>query len=255
MKVVALSAGHQPGVDPGASYQGLVEADLNIAIVRHCADLLRFHHVGVLEVPDDLNLKETIKWINERARQIDICVEVHVNAGRGTGVEVWHYHGSEKSKQLSQLIVDALARETGLPNRGIKDEFRSRWGRLGFVHDTQPLACLVECGFIDNKVDRELLKTKTGLEKFSRGIAKGILRFFKIAWNPPVSPPSPSESPPSDNQEEIQKLEERLVALERMVSEHTEYIGAVEKIALDARTKAGKSVDILGKIKEAVKEV
>jgi N-acetylmuramoyl-L-alanine amidase len=211
-KTICLSAGHVPGRDPGAVSGHLKEADLNVKIVRQAAQLLRDHKVPVLEVPDNLDLRQTIYWINQRNKQIDIAVEVHINAGGGTGVEAWHYHNSATSQKLAQFVVDGLAVESQLPNRGVKDEATNKWGRLGFVHDTKPLACLVECGFIDSSRDREVLDNDEGLFMFSKGLCRGLLGYMGKKWKPPLPPeddPIVIAPAPIDN-DKITKRVERL---------------------------------------------
>ena len=209
-KTICLSAGHQPGYDPGACSGGLEEAELNVKIVEKTARIIRSHGVGCLVVPDNLNLPQVVGWVNDRADQIDVAVEVHVNAGGGTGVEAWHYTKSEPSKKLAQFLADAMAVETGLKNRGAKDEKDCRFGYLYFVHNTKPLAALAECGFIDNDKDRELLKTNEGLEMFAKGVARGILGYIGVDWKPPTSnngsdvPTNPCE----ELKKELNKLKE-----------------------------------------------
>ena len=44
-------------------------------------------------------------------------------------------------------------RVTGIRGRGVHGDKENRWGRLGFVRDTKPLALLFEMGFISNKAD------------------------------------------------------------------------------------------------------
>ena len=183
MKTICLSAGHQPGVDNGAAFNDLREADLTVKITNRAAEIVRQHGLGCLVVPDSLDLVQTIRWINERANQIELCVDVHINSGGGTGVEAWNYAGGPNaSDRLSKSLADACATETGLPNRGIKDELTNRHGRLGFVHDTTPIAALVECGFIDG--DYAFLKSSAGIEKLARGVARGCLDFLAVPWKP-----------------------------------------------------------------------
>ena len=43
MKTVAISAGHQPGVDSGAVYKDLKEADLDIKIIKYAAPIFIQH--------------------------------------------------------------------------------------------------------------------------------------------------------------------------------------------------------------------
>lgn len=193
MARIGLSAGHGAG-DAGAVYQGLQEQNLTRAITNRAADILRKHSVGVVVVPDNLNLSQTIQWLNNQPVN-DIVVEVHINSGNGTGVEAWHYAGGNNpSARLSEHLANALAAETGLQNRGIKDESTNRHGRLGFVHDTRDNASLVECGFIDG--DYNFLNSQTGVEKMARGVARGCLSFLSVAWKPELLNPKPPASTP-----------------------------------------------------------
>lgn len=182
-KTVCLNAGHS-FTDPGAVYGSLKESNLNMDIVEKAANILRIHGVDTLTVPDDLSLVKSIQWINERANQIDIAVACHVNSNKGVGVEAWHYKQSAKSKELSQFLVDAVVAETGMKDRGVKDESTNRYGKLGFVHDTYPLAALIENGFIDNKADREILSSEQGRMRIAKGVARGILGYFQLDWKP-----------------------------------------------------------------------
>lgn len=243
-KTICLSAGHQPGVDPGAVYGSMKEADLTVKIVRKAAEIIRKHGIGCLEVPDNLDLVGTIAWINGRAAQIDATAEVHINAANGgTGIEAYYFHdtspGQNESEKLSQFLADAVAVETGLPNRGIKDEVTTRFKRLGFVHDTNPVASLIECGFLDNPIDRQLMMTNEGIEKFAKGVARGILGYIGIAWKPeilyPPAPPIVAEQPDAgvtvkeirkwfeeqvkEIRKEVESVNKRVVELESRVIE------------------------------------
>ena len=183
-KTVCLNAGHS-FTQPGAVRGNLKENDLNIDIVEKAANILRIHGVDTLTVPDDLSLIKTIQWINERAKQIDIAVACHVNATKGgAGVEAWHYRNSSKSKELGRFLVDAVVAETGMKNRGVKDEVKNRYKKLGFVHDTYPLAALIENGFIDNEFDKKILSSDEGRMRIAKGVARGILSYFGRDWKP-----------------------------------------------------------------------
>lgn len=205
-KTVALSAGHQLHVDNGASYKELIEADLTIKIAMRAAEIIRKHGVDCLYVPDNLSLVQTIAWINQRASQISICVDVHINSGKGgNGVEGWNYVGGPNASDvLSRNLADACAAETGLKNRGVKDESTNRYGKLGFVHDTKPVAALIECGFIEG--DYDFLRSAEGQEKMARGVARGGLTNIGVTWNPGllISKPAPT-TPATINWEAIAK--------------------------------------------------
>ena len=71
-------------------------------------------------------------------------------------------------------------------SRGSKDESTNRWGQLGFVHDTKPLAVLIECGFIDTLEDLKLLGNEEGRFKIARGLARGICAHLGVTWSDDV---------------------------------------------------------------------
>lgn len=203
LRTVALSAGHFTN-DPGATSGGLVERDLTIEITNKAVDILRKHGVGVLDVPDDIDLKPTIDWINARAdtNKIELCIEIHINAGGGNGTEAWAYSNNgvvdPKSAKLGEFIIDAISVEAKLKKRGVKGEHLNQHGRLGFVHDTIPLAALIECAFIDGEEDRKVLSTSEGRSNIAKGIARGILGYMGIAWKPEVFLPPVVTPPPSE---------------------------------------------------------
>ena len=188
-KVICLSAGHSDS-DPGAVYGGLVERDIVEEVVANASVILRSHGVGVLNPPSSLNLLQTIAWINNRKGQIDLCCEIHVNSSskpnQGLGLEGWYYHNSSESEKFARFLVGAISVESGMSkDRGVKDEGLIHWGRLGFVHYTRPLACLIECGFINTDEDRKILSSKSGLYDISKGVARGVVSFLGVKWVPP----------------------------------------------------------------------
>jgi len=213
-KIICLSAGHSDS-DPGAIYNGLVERDIVETIVGHASEILRAHGVGVLNPPSSLNLTQTIAWINDRKNQIDICTEIHVNSSskpnQGYGLEGWYYHNSNESRRFTEFMLDAISVESGmLNNRGSKDEGFNRWGKLGFVHYTVPLACLIECGFINTDEDRKILSTDTGLYNIAKGVARGVLSYWGMAWKPQGSQKPPQNEELTGCKEENQRLKDKL---------------------------------------------
>lgn len=166
---VILAAGHGGG-DSGAVSRGTTEAAQAIDIVNRTAEYLRRDgRVEVVVVPHELGLVQTIGWINARYKNLEdgLALEIHKNSGGGTGVETWYYADDQESKRKADALQFDLARIAEMPNRGSKDERTNRWGQLGFVHDTNPWALLVECGFID--------RDHFDNDKYAHGLARGIL--------------------------------------------------------------------------------
>lgn len=257
MKIVVISAGHSLS-DPGAVYSpNARENFMTIELSRLASDILRKHSIGVLNVSDNLDLVNTIKWINARAKEqkINLCVELHCNSSgdqKARGVEAWYYHNfqsntaDEDSKKLSQCLVDAVAIESGMPVRGIFDESTNRWGRLGFVHDTDPLASLLECGFLSNEQDRSILLSETGRMNIAKGIARGILTYLGEAWKPELLMDKESASTEDAKDKQINDLKS---ALESTKKDGAYKLAEQKKLCQDKMTaikrKLSETIDLL----------
>ena len=162
------------------------ERDLNVAIARR----IKAEKIGVEE---DLTLTEKIKRINSLASSDDILISIHCNSAGPSahGVEAWYYSGSAKSRRLAECLTSSLSKKVGLKNRGVKDERKNRHGRLAIVHDTRPLAILLEIGFLSNKKDLEILKNSQneiasaifdGVQKFLGKSKGGVFEKLSAIW-------------------------------------------------------------------------
>ena len=80
------------------------------------------------------------------AHPVDLNISNHLNAGGGTGVEVWCYN--EKTKDIAAAICANVSATLGIPNRGVKYS-----KNLYVLRKTAGSAILVECCFVDNQND------------------------------------------------------------------------------------------------------
>ena len=99
MAKVFLGVGHG-GSDPGAQGGGLDEADINLGIAVACqAELVRHGvQVSMSRTRDENDpLTEEIQECNDY--DPDLAVDIHTNAGGGTGFEVYHTLGGGKGKK------------------------------------------------------------------------------------------------------------------------------------------------------------
>lgn len=116
----------------------------------------------LLFVPEGLNLDQRISWINTRAVDGDICIELHMNSGGWTWVEVLAHGGSRYALNKAAELSSIMASSMGIRNRWAKSDSGTRFGSLGFIRKTKPLAFLIELGFIDNATDRDRVWMKWG---------------------------------------------------------------------------------------------
>lgn len=108
-------------------------------------------------VPADINLGDRIAWINKRAVDGDVCIELHMNSGGGNGTEVLAHAKSKYALAKASEISAMMASSMGLKNRWGKPDTVSSHGTLWIIRDTKPLAFLIELGFIDNVDDRNMV--------------------------------------------------------------------------------------------------
>ncbi len=183
MPKVLISAGHTTK-DPGTIVNGIREVDLNRNIAKEVTKILRTKNIITLAVPPDLDLPKRIEWINRAGyKEIngDVVIEIHINDGKQSGIEGWYKADSDKSKLLTQKLVDNVSQKLNWPKQGVKSEYEHPFGSLAFLHNTMAISSLIECGYMDNPSDLKILTSQDGIIKIANGIVDGILDFFKNA--------------------------------------------------------------------------
>lgn len=182
MAKVFIGVGHG-GSDPGAVADGFKEKDLNLSIALACRDELERHGVEVrMSRTKDENdpLSEEIRECNTFGP--DLAVDIHNNAGGGDGAEVFYHHGGGKGRVLAGNILDEVVK-VGQNSRGAKVR-KNAAGKdyYGFIRETSCPAVIVECAFVDNATDRQILATEGKRRAIGVAIAKGILKSVGIAY-------------------------------------------------------------------------
>lgn len=182
MSKVFLGVGHG-GKDPGAVANGFKESDLNLAIALACqAELVRHGViVGMGRTKDENNdLSEEIRECN--AFKPDLAIDIHNNAGGGDGAEAYCHIGGGKSKTLATNVLDEIVK-VGQNSRGVKTKTLAN-GKdyFGFIRETVAPAVIIECAFVDNKKDIQIIDTSAEQKTMGIAIAKGILKTLGIAY-------------------------------------------------------------------------
>lgn len=179
-KKVFISVGHG-GSDPGASANGLKEKDVNLVISLECCKVLQRHGVTVLmSRMKDEDDKTKIKECN--AFNPELAVDIHNNAGGGDGVEIFHYSKGGLSKEVAQNVINEII-AIGQNSRGLKTK-KNAWGGeyYAFIRETIAPAIIVECAFLDNAKDVQIIDTPEEQKTMGVAIAKGILKTLGIAY-------------------------------------------------------------------------
>lgn len=179
MAKVFIGVGHG-GSDPGA-VASVKEKDLNLSIALACRDCLAKHGVNVKlsrTKDEDDPLSDEIRECNAFAP--DLAVDIHNNAGGGDGAEVFHHHGGGKGKTLAENILAEMVK-VGQNSRGAKVR-KNASGKdyYGFIRETSCPAVIVECAFVDNPSDLQILATESDRQKVGQAIARGILKTLGV---------------------------------------------------------------------------
>ena len=114
-----------------------------------------------------------------KTSKVDLYVEIHINAGGGTGSEVLVLGKSELANKYANKVSQALAISLGLTNRGVKTQ------NLIVLNKTSMPAILVECLFADSSY-----ADKYNSEVIARAIVNGLVgsdsssnNTWKLGWN------------------------------------------------------------------------
>lgn len=115
---------------------------------------------------------------------VDLNISNHLNAGGGTGVEVWCY--DEKRKDIAAAICQNVSAALGIPNRGVKYS-----KSLYVLRKASGCAILVECCFVDNQNDA----SHWDADKCGDAIASAIAGKAVAGTTAPASTPTPAPAP------------------------------------------------------------
>ena len=184
-KVIVVDAGHG-GRDPGTRYGNTLEKDLNLEIAKVLEkELLKQGAIVYMTRDEDEDLSKTSDYRKKRAdlrrrvnfieeKESDLYLSIHLNWYKDYyygGAEILYNNINKNNKVLATNLKESLT-NNNIKTRDLKTT------NLYMYRNTNVVGVLVECGFLSNKNDRYLLKTKWYQEKFSKAIVEGVIKYF-----------------------------------------------------------------------------
>lgn len=155
------------------------ENEFNRAVVSYLHDeLIRNGFSVVLTAPEDTDISLATRVQRANDAHADYFISVHANAfGNGwndaNGVESFvHALNDAKTTSLARCVQHELVRETGLRDRGVKEN-----PTLYVLRKTTMPAVLCECGFMTNVIEAKLLKSDAYRKKCAVAICRGICSY------------------------------------------------------------------------------
>lgn len=183
-KVIVIDPGHG-GADGGAvGKNGTVEKELNLQVALRLEALLKKTGAKVILTRNgDFALAETKREDMRMRRSVkngsgaDIFVSIHMNKfsqEKYSGAQVF-YSADDKSKELAEKIQASL--------KNILDPSNNREAKVGegifLLGEGSVPSVIVECGFLSNEAEEELLKKAEYREKVAWAVYTGIMDYFK----------------------------------------------------------------------------
>lgn len=186
---IVLDAGHG-GIDPGKiGINGLKEKDINLAITEKVKKYLEANDVKVVmtrETEEGLyDASAEHKKVQDMKRRIEIMeetapaavVSIHQNSYTEeyvNGAQVFYYKDSKKGEMLAAFLQENLRNGLNPENhRRIKAN-----NSYYLLKKTHIPTVIVECGFLSNSKEAELLGSEAYQDKVAWAIHMGILQYI-----------------------------------------------------------------------------
>lgn len=183
-KTIVIDPGHG-AEDPGTSYGNLYEKDINLNISLYLEKELGKLGAKVLLTRDgdyDLSTPNAnyrkrsdfdnrIKKINNS--NADLYLSIHLNYLNDfsySGPQVFY---NKKNKELAEVVQVNLNKISN-GTRDIKKIPTNTY----MYNKLKVAGLLIECGFLSNSKERNLLKTEEYQKKIARAISLGVLEYF-----------------------------------------------------------------------------
>lgn len=178
---ICLLVGHGKGnsgsYDPGATCKTYHEFKIAREIAKHAAAYYMEKYnesCSLINYSGNLNLAERIKEVNKN--NFDFVAEIHLNAGGGTGSEVYYSKGNKAGQAIAKEISSSIAFTLEIKDRGAKTKLNAQ-GKdyFGIIRQTKPTAVLIETVFIDSS-DLDKVKGVSGQRACGIAIAQAIAK-------------------------------------------------------------------------------
>lgn len=187
---IVIDAGHG-GPDPGkVSESGTLEKDINLKITYILKEMLEAQNINVImtrEEDKDLatetshrklsDIKERVKLME--ASNADAIISIHQNSYPDSdiyGAQCFYPTNSEEGKNLATILQNQIIETT---NQTKIREIKANDDYYLLKHSSTPIV-IVECGFLTNPEEEQLLLNHDYQRKLAWAIHMGILKYLNI---------------------------------------------------------------------------
>lgn len=183
---IIIDPGHG-GRDSGTTYGDILEKDINLEISKVLEKELteqgaiiymtRTRDVDLSSIYDSAKKRGDLyrRLLLIKEKKADLYLSIHINWYQNSamkGAEVLYNPINEKNKILAKFIMNEFKDKLESP-RNIKTT------DLYMYRNTTTPGVLIECGYLSNKIERNLLQDKRYQEKLSKSITNGVINYLK----------------------------------------------------------------------------
>lgn len=183
---IIIDPGHG-GRDSGTTYGDILEKDINLEISKVLEKELteqgaivymtRTRDVDLSSIYDSAKKRGDLyrRLLLIKEKKADLYLSIHINWYQNSamkGAEVLYNPINEKNKILAKFIMNEFKVKLESP-RNIKTT------DLYMYRNTTTPGVLIECGYLSNKIERNLLQDKRYQEKLSNSITNGVINYLK----------------------------------------------------------------------------
>lgn len=190
--IVVIDAGHG-GFDPGKiGINHSLEKNINLSVAIKLKNLLEFHDIKVIMTRDeDIDFTSSSRSIkdmkkedlNKRIKIINssdaiIAISIHQNSftqNSVRGSQVFYYEYSEKGRVLAEIIQDSLKKTMNDNNHRLARPNSTYY----FLRNSKCPLVIVECGFLSNREEAELLCNDVYQDKIAWAVHLGIIEYLE----------------------------------------------------------------------------
>lgn len=187
---IVIDAGHG-GSDPGkVGINGAREKDINLTLTKKLCKLLKKERYHIILTRDsdaglysDSSPNKKVEDMQNRCKIIEdahplFTISLHQNsypAPEVHGAQVFYYGQSEKGKELAEILQRSLIANVDPNNRRAAKANESYY----LLKKTPTPTVIVECGFLSNPTEAELLLSEEYQDKLVNAIYLGIMEYLK----------------------------------------------------------------------------
>ncbi len=187
---VVLDAGHGEPDGGAIGVNGTLEKDINLAITLKVQEILESNGIKVIMTRSDNNSiydtdaktlhEKKVSDMHKRENIInnsnaDLFISIHMNSftdSTSSGLHVFYSRNHPEAEIIACAVQDAIAKITGAKTHTVKTASDT----LYLMKNPTPPAILVECGFLSNPQEEELLNDELYQSKIAFAIAQAVIK-------------------------------------------------------------------------------